>query len=45
MEVHIGHNKLVITTGPITFHFDLHIEISNNNRKHDIDSIIKHDEF
>ena len=42
--VHIGDNKLVVTTGRKTFHFDLHKDVVKN-LKHEIDSVIKHDEL
>ena len=44
MEVHIGENKLVITTEPKTFHFDLTNDIDNNLR-HEIYFIINHNEI
>ena len=44
MGVHIGNSKLVVTTEPNTFHFDLlkHVDI---NLKHEIDIIIKHNDL
>ena len=44
MRVHFGNNKLVITTVPITFCFDLRKAVDNSS-KNEIDSIIKHDEL
>ena len=44
MEVHIGDNKTVITTEPKTFHFDLP-EDAGKNLKHEIDSVIRHNEL
>ena len=44
MGGHIGENKLVITAGDKTFHFDLPKDVKNN-LKYKIDSIIKHYEF
>ena len=41
MGVHIGDNKLVITTGPRTFYFDLPKD-AGINLKHNIYFIIKH---
>ena len=43
MAVYIEDNKLVITTGPKTIHFDL-AEVVSKNLKHEIDSTIKHND-
>ena len=44
MGAHIGDNKLVVTIGHKTFHFDLpkHVE---KNLKHEINSIMKNNEL
>ena len=42
--MHIRDYRLVITTGHKTFHFDLHKDV-RKNFKHEIDSIIKHNEL
>ena len=42
--VYIVNNKLVITTEPKTFCFDLPIDV-DNNLELEIDSIIKHNEL
>ena len=44
MGVYIVNNKLVITTEPKTFCFDLPIDV-DNNLELEIDSIIKHNEL
>ena len=44
MGVHIEDNKFVIITENKTFHFDLPRGV-DNNLKHEIDSIIKHNKF
>ena len=44
MGVHIEDNKFVIITENETFHFDLPRGV-DNNLKHEIDSIIKHNKF
>ena len=44
MEVRIRDKRLAITTEPKVIHFDLSKDI-DNNLKHEIDSIIKHNEF
>ena len=44
MGVYIVNNKLVITTEPKTFCFDLPID-ADNNLELEIDSIIKHNEL
>ena len=44
MGVYIVNNKLVITTEPKTFCFDLPIDVENNLEL-EIDSIIKHNEL
>ena len=41
MRIYIGDNKLVITTEPKNFYFDLPKNVGNS-LKHEIDSIIKH---
>ena len=40
--MHIEDNKLIITTWPKRFYFDL-LKNVENTVKHEIDSIIKHD--
>ena len=42
--MHIGDNKLAITTEPKAFHFGLPKD-SDNNLMHKIDYIIKHNDF
>ena len=44
MRIYIGDNKLVITTEPKNFYFDLPKNVGNS-LKHEIDSIIKHYNF
>ena len=44
MKVHTGDNKLVITIGLETFHFDLPKNVGKN-LMHKIDFIIKHNEL
>ena len=44
MGVYIGDNKLVITTQPKIFHFDLPKDVGNN-LKHEIYFITKHNEL
>ena len=44
MGVHIGDNKLEITTGQKKFHFDFPKGV-DWNLEHEIDFIIKHNEF
>ena len=44
MGVHIEDNMFVIITENKTFHFDLPRGV-DNNLKHEIDSIIKHNKF
>ena len=44
MGVHIDSNKLVIITEPKAIHFDLSKDV-DNNLKHEIDFIIKHNEL
>ena len=44
MEVCVREKKLVITAGPKIIHFDLSKDV-DNNLKHEIDSIIKHNEL
>ena len=44
MGVHNGDNKRVVTTEPKTIHFDLSKDV-DNNLKHEINSIIKHNEI
>ena len=43
MRVQIEDNKLVITTEQKIIHFDLYKNV-DNNMKHEIDSIINHNE-
>ena len=43
MGEHIGDNKLVVKAGHKTFYFDLPKDV-DRNLKHEIDSIIKHNE-
>ena len=43
MRVHIEDSKLVVTTGHKTFHFVLLKDV-DKNLKHEIGSIIKHNE-
>ena len=44
MGKHIEDSKLVIITESNTIHFDLHKNV-HKNLYHEIDSIIKHNEF
>ena len=44
MGVRIGENKLKMETEPKTIYFDLPKNIGNNS-KHEIDFMIKHNEF
>ena len=44
MGVHIRGNKLTITAEPKTIHFDLSKDV-DNSLKHEIDSVIKHNEL
>ena len=44
MRVHIKDSKFVIITELKTFYFDLPQDV-DNNVKHEIDSVIKHNEF
>ena len=44
MGVHTGVNRLVITTQPKAFYFDLTQDVANT-LKHETDSFIKHNEF
>ena len=44
MGVHAEDDKLVITTEPKTSYFDLPKDV-DNNLKHKIDSVIKHNEL
>ena len=44
MRVHIGGNKVIITTEPKTVHFDLP-KIVDNNLKYEINSTTKHNEL
>ena len=41
MGVYLRDNKLVITTEPKTFHFNLPKDV-DTNLKHEIDSVIKY---
>ena len=40
----IGDNNILVTTEPKTFYFDLPVD-ANNNSKHEIYSIIRHNEL